>query len=45
VFIGFFDSEDKLREANEIFSQMDASETPGTRSSVDQCEVKLERSA
>ena len=45
VFIGFFDSEDKLREANEIFSQMDASETPGTRASVDQCEVKLERSA
>jgi hypothetical protein len=25
------------------FSAMDASETPGTRASVDMCEIKLER--
>jgi len=45
IFIGYFDSEEKLREANEILGQMDASETPGTRASVDECEVKIERSA
>lgn len=45
IFIGFFDSEEKMREANAVFEQMDASETPGTRASVDQCEVKIERSA
>ena len=45
VFVGFFDSEEKMREADAIFAQMDASDTPGTRASVDQCEVKIERSA
>jgi len=44
VFVGYFDSEEKMREADTIFAQMDASETPGTRASVDQCEVRLERS-
>ena len=43
IFVGFFESEDKMRAANEVFSQMDASDTPGTRASVDQCEVKIER--
>ncbi len=43
IFVGFFESEEKLRDANEVFDQMDASETPGTRASIDQCEVKLER--
>jgi hypothetical protein len=38
-----FENEQKLREANEVFDQMDASETPGTRASIDLCEVKLER--
>jgi hypothetical protein len=45
VFVAFFDSEEKLQESNAILGQMDASETPGTRASVDQCEVKIERSA
>jgi hypothetical protein len=45
VFIGFFDTEEQMRAASEVFEQMDASETPGTRASVDQCEVKIERSA
>ena len=44
IFVGFFESEEKMREASEVFEQMDPSETPGTRASVDLCEVKLERS-
>ena len=43
LFVGLFENEDKLRAANEVFDQMDASETPGTRASVDLCEVKIER--
>ena len=45
IFIGLFDDEQKLRDANSILEQMDATETPGTRASVDVCEVKIERSA
>jgi hypothetical protein len=45
IFVGFFDSQEKMRAANEVFEQMDASETPGTRASIDQCEVKIERDA
>jgi hypothetical protein len=45
IFVGFFDSEDKMRDASAAFDQMDPSETPGTRASVDLCEVKMERSA
>jgi hypothetical protein len=44
IFVGYFDSEEKMREADAIFAQMDATETPGTRASVDRCEVKIERS-
>lgn len=43
IFIGFFEDEQKMRDANAVFEQMDPSETPGTRASVDQCEVKMER--
>src|SRR4051812_44162295 len=45
IFIGFFEDEEKMRAADEIFEQMDASETPGTRASIDRCEVKIERDA
>jgi hypothetical protein len=45
VFVGFFETEDKMRAADEVFEQMDASETPGTRASIDHCEVKIERDA
>jgi hypothetical protein len=45
IFVAFFDTEDKMREADAVFQAMDATETPGTRASVDQCEVKVERSA
>lgn len=45
VFIGFFDTEQKMRDAAAVLEQMDASDTPGTRASIDQCEVRIERSA
>ena len=45
VFIGFFENEEKMREASAVLEAMDASETPGTRASADLCEVKLERDA
>ena len=44
IFIAFFETEEKMRAADEVFEQMDPGETPGTRASVDRCEVKLERS-
>ena len=45
IFVGFFETEEKMRAAHEIFDKMDAGDTPGTRASVDQCEVKVERQA
>lgn len=44
VFVGFFEDEQKLRDGSAILEQMDTGETPGTRASVDICEVKIERS-
>jgi hypothetical protein len=43
LFVGYFENEEKLREASAVFDQMDPSETPVTRSSVDLCEIKLQR--
>jgi hypothetical protein len=43
IFVGFFETEEKMRDASAVFDQMDSSETPGTRASVDLCEVKVER--
>jgi hypothetical protein len=45
IFVGFFDTEEKMQEAARVLEQMDASETPGTRASIDQCEVKVEGDA
>jgi hypothetical protein len=45
VFVGFFASEEDLRDADEALQQMDASDTPGTRASIDRCEVVIEREA
>ena len=45
VFIGFFESEEKMRAADQVFESMDAGETPGTRASVDHTEVRIERDA
>jgi hypothetical protein len=43
IFIGLFEDEQKMRDADAVFQQMDPTDTPGTRASVDQCEVKVER--
>jgi hypothetical protein len=45
LFVGFFEDEEKLRAANEVLEAMDPSETPGTRASVDLCEVAIEADA
>ena len=45
IFVGFFEDAEKMNAASEVFEQMDPGETPGTRASVDLCEVRLERSA
>jgi hypothetical protein len=44
IFAGFFETEQKMSDASAVFDQMDSSDTPGTRASVDLCEVKVERS-
>jgi hypothetical protein len=41
TFVGFFENAEKMQAADQIFEQMDSSETPGTRASVDRCEVKV----
>jgi hypothetical protein len=43
VVLQLFDTAEDMRKGAEVFSAMDASETPGTRASVDMCELKLER--
>src|SRR5213080_420775 len=42
IFVGFFETEQKMRDASAVFEQMDSSDTPGTRASVALCEVKAE---
>jgi len=37
VVLQFFDSADDMRDSEAAFEAMDASETPGTRASVDRC--------
>jgi hypothetical protein len=43
VVLQLFDSAEDMRTGAEGFAAMDPGETPGTRVSVDACEVKLER--
>jgi hypothetical protein len=43
VVLQLFDSEEDMRAGAEAFAAMDPEETPGTRVSVDMCEVKFER--
>jgi hypothetical protein len=43
VVLQHFETEDDMRQGARVFSAMDPSDTPGTRASVDMCEVKLER--
>jgi hypothetical protein len=42
VVVQYFDSEEDMRKGEEVLNQMDPSETPGTRASVDRGEVALE---
>jgi hypothetical protein len=42
VVLQYFDTEDDMRASARVFEAMDASETPGTRASVDTCEVTLD---
>jgi hypothetical protein len=42
VVLQLFDTAEDMRAAEEAFDSMDASETPGTRASVDRCEVKVD---
>lgn len=44
VFVGYFETVQKMRDANAVFEEMDPSETPGIRASIDLCDVKLQRS-
>jgi hypothetical protein len=45
IFVGYFATEEDMQKGAEVLQAMDPSETPGTRASVDQCEVKIERQA
>jgi hypothetical protein len=42
VVLQLFDSAEDMEAAAREFEAMDASETPGTRASVDMCELKLD---
>jgi hypothetical protein len=42
VVLQSFESAEDMEEGARIFAAMDASETPGTRASVDACELVLE---
>jgi hypothetical protein len=43
VVLQYFETAEDMKVGGQAFSAMDPSETPGTRASVDMCEVKLER--
>jgi hypothetical protein len=41
----YFETAEDMKVGGKAFSEMDATETPGTRASVDMCELKLELQA
>jgi hypothetical protein len=43
VVIQHFETAEDMEAGGRVFAAMDPSDTPGTRASVDTCEVKLER--
>ena len=45
VVVGLFDSMDNIRSSEAVLEAMDSADTPGTRASVDSCEIKLEVTA
>jgi hypothetical protein len=42
IVLQYFATREDMDEGAAVFSAMDAGDTPGTRGSVDMCEVKLE---
>jgi hypothetical protein len=42
VVLQFFDSAEDMSASEQAFDSMDASETPGSRASIDRCELKLD---
>jgi hypothetical protein len=42
VVLQYFETREEMQAGAQVLGAMDASETPGTRASVDVCEVKLE---
>jgi hypothetical protein len=45
VVLQLFDSVEDLQTGERVFEAMDSSDTPGTRASVDRCELKVDRRA
>jgi hypothetical protein len=45
VVVVFFDSEEDMKAGGEALDAMDSGDTPGTRASVDNCEVKADMTA
>jgi hypothetical protein len=43
VVLQLFETAEDMRAGGQVFAAMDPAETPGTRASVDMCEMKLER--
>jgi hypothetical protein len=43
VVLQLFDSVEDMRKGGEAFAAIDPADTPGTRASVDMCELKLDR--
>ena len=43
LVLQYFDSVEDMAAGDEVFSAMDSSETPGTRASVDMCELGFEQ--
>lgn len=45
VVVQLFDTAEDMSAGEAVFAAMDPSETPGTRASVDRCEIKVDTSA
>jgi hypothetical protein len=43
LVLQFYDTAEELEAGERVFAAMDPAETPGTRVSVDRCQLKLER--
>ena len=42
VVLQYYPTAEAMEEGAKVFAAMDAAETPGTRASVDMCEIKVE---